>query len=301
MDPYRRAGEPAGGYALFVRAGPSSLTCIEPGRPHVVGRSPRADVVLPDATALDQHATFTLTDGHIVVRAIGPVTIDAELVDGDAVAKVGSRIGIASVTLVVEAGAAVEAEHAKQARAARKHAMFPVHIGGLEDIPPCDLLLLLGEARRTGVLAITSPADETGTIDLREGFVCGASLPELVGKPLLKCVHRMLGWRDGLFELRGPETGPVTARLPVRDVVVAYQAEEPRHLLRLRLLPDPGTRLVADDPPPGAKPEHVEMLRVVRERAFLHPILDASPLTDFEATRVLVDLLQRGSIRPAHD
>jgi hypothetical protein len=235
VSPYRRAGEPEGEYAIFLRHANGHRWRVTPGPDHTLGSDVDSDIVVNDPRVVPHHAIVVIEGAGLRVRASdratnGPPVIAVDDVSvgasgaSSALARHGSHLRVGDTALVVESGAAVEHEY--ESRLAKKRLMRRVigldrsMSGSLDELPLPDLLLLLGTSKRSGVLVLRRPNDDVGRIWLRRGEIVDASVNEGSDLSPMEEMFPMFEWPDALFDLEPLDTKTIgRVSLSVEDVV----------------------------------------------------------------------------------
>jgi hypothetical protein len=300
MDPYRRFREPAE-YDVFLRRPSGALSRVRVGHAHAIGRDPGCDIALrDDARVLERHATVAVDGAGLSVRplAVTPTFVDDVAVTTVCFAREGARIRVGDTTLTVVRGPSVEAEYAAQQHKMRECIVPRRFSGNIADVPVADLLVLLSVEERSGVLVVRTEQDDVGKIFLRRGAIDHASINFIDEIPPMKAIFRMLLWREGLYELDAPEA--VTH--PQRDLSVPMILEELGAQIEAfqairNELPDLDAHLVVMRPlaprPPELTVHELAILRLFEEHGRLEVVLNASPLSDLDTVRTILDLIER--------
>lgn len=178
----------------------------------LIGRSTDADLVLVEELVSRHHATLSRQAGVVRVSDLG--STNGTFVNGERVRRcdltVGDRLLIGTNILKL---VAVDTATASSRSAVRSlsnlsaegaTARGPRMRGELEEIPVTDLVQLLANARKTGVLTLRS-AVGSGKIHFQQGQIIHAELLRLPGLSFQKALFRLMGLTAGQFELEGSE------------------------------------------------------------------------------------------------
>ncbi len=271
----------------------------------VVGRSGNAGVILLDGMVSRTHARFSLNAGSMTVEDLG--SANGTFVNGQKIRtlvslKPGDRI-LLGATILKLSSAAVSA------------GTEPT-IEVTEEVParePGDLSGDLSEVSVVKLLETYALATSDVFLDLRfdgvAGFIavyrgriwdCG--LDSLPAAPPLKTLLRMLNAARGEYYVR--PGGPPESRRVDLDIaallVEAKRGMDELDILRQRL-PDVGASLVLSRPlvaPLVALDEtDLSLVQLSHNLGGVERILDQSRLTDVEAVRRLLGLIDRGYLR----
>lgn len=243
---YRSPEEPDE-YPVYLRNASNHLSRVEPGRPHLVGRDARCDVVLIDPSAEWQHATVVVEGMglRVIAQPNAATYVDdaraGEEIASSVLARSGSKIRMGATTLVVETGARVEQEHEQtlaRRREVRKVLVPRPMSGELEEIPLPDLLALFETSKKTGILMLRrhegpGPSgavrpEALGQIHLERGNIIHTVLDDRAATDEAHAramVMEMLSWQRGVFELEPPREAPRrTVLLEGTELTLAYNA-----------------------------------------------------------------------------
>jgi pSer/pThr/pTyr-binding forkhead associated (FHA) protein len=266
----------------------------------VIGRVSDADLLLIDDQVSRKHAKITTKGGKIVIQDLrsrngtfvnGRKVTTAELKKGDEIV-----IGSSTLKLVAFSDTLARALH--ESATGQPRAFMT---GSIQEIKLADLLQLLANSGKSGVLTIRSE-HAVGKVYLRNGKVYYASLEgHFVVRPY-KALFRMLGWTSGTFELGPPEERSVTEE--ITDTTTSLLLEGMRHLdemLQLEgKLPERTARLEVASSPPGhlrdLATEELQVFQLVLHHGTVEAVVDHFPGTDLEAYTCLLSLLRRGFV-----
>ncbi len=172
--------------------------------------------------------------------------------------------------------------------------------GTLGQLPLTDLLQILGQNRKSGVLRVAGPLG-IARLRLSAGVVAEA---EAEGASGIKALFRLLLWREGGFAFAPGEPGPagdigrsvgelLLEGLRQADEIAGLRARLPDPTLPLRLTPR--AELLDGE----QRPLTAELLALVRGGATLAELLDRSPATDHALLQELGTLIEKGIVVPA--
>lgn len=250
------------------------------------------DLILSDESVSNRHARIRTFGGEIVVEDLGSQA--GTFVNGQPVVstplKPGDEIRIGSSVM-------------KLARNEREDA-GQLMSGSLQVIPLPDLLQLLANSNKSGVLNLRSDRG-AGCVRLREGKVYHAAIEgSTVARPR-KALYRMLRWNTGTFDLTTADAKPVAEEITETTVALMLEGMlQVDELARLeKELPPATSGLVTVSPLPGEikelSAEELTIFQLVLHHKVLQAVLDHYPGTDHEACTQLLALLQRGYIAAA--
>jgi|ERR1041384_5445597 pSer/pThr/pTyr-binding forkhead associated (FHA) protein len=266
----------------------------------VIGRVSDADLLLIDDQVSRKHAKISTKDGKIVIQDLR--SRNGTFVNGQKVTTVelkkGDEIVIGSSTLKLVAFSETLPGTVHEPKAGQPRAFMT---GSIEEIKLPDLLQLLSNSAKSGVLTIRSDPF-VGKILLRDGKVYYASLEGNFMVRPYKALFRMLGWTTGTFELGPPEERPVTEE--ITDSTTSLLLEGMRHLDEMHLLegklPPRSARLEVSASPPGnlrdLAIEELHVFQLVLHHGTVEGMVDHFPGTDLEAYTCLLSLLRRGFV-----
>lgn len=286
---------------------------FRPGEELILGRGKAAHVVLDDEKASRRHARIVCEECTLTLEDLGSANGTllngrkvqrSSLQDGDVI-----RIGQCGFKIVVELEVSAKAQawwskaqaalNEAAASPEKSAAGVPQMSGTLKSVSLVDLLQLLANSQKTGVLTIRGKQG-TGCIHFREGAIFHVSLDGRTALRPEKTLYRLLGWKSGTFEL-----GP-----PVDCAVACEITESPAALLLDGAQEaDKLAELGSDLPPISAKfrlarplpeplrnltPEELDLLQLVLEHDTLLDVLDHFAGPDLEVHQRLLDLRKRG-------
>jgi hypothetical protein len=116
----------------------------------------------------------------------------------------------------------------------------------------------------------------------------------------MKAVCRIIGWRQGSFELQPPdnEAYPSAVEQGVQEVLMEAFRQQDELATVSAVLPPPDSRLMLKSPleaPLHAlEPQNLEVLQLAINCPNLHTLFDRSKLLDLEVARIVAQLLDRG-------
>lgn len=276
---------------------------LRPDREIRIGRQADFEMVLVEDMVSRKHARIMTHDDQITIEDLG--STNGTFINGQKVKhsplEEGDRvlIGTSLLRVVRLAG---EGRSEKEVRddlssRAKRSPVSGRFSGSLADVPLPDLLQLLTTGKKTGALRVDGPA-AGGAVHVREGRIIHSDLDDLEGCPPKKALFRMLGWADGSFELQPTVEVPGSLDEPTEGLLL----DAMREIDELRRIADtlPGeeeTMLVPmplQPPLRDLQPEELEVLQAAMNTSQVGLIVDQTPLTDYEAWRILVSLIERG-------
>jgi CheY-like chemotaxis protein len=171
--------------------------------------------------------------------------------------------------------------------------------GTLRQLALTDLLQVLGQGRKSGLLDLSGPRGR-GRIRLRQGRVAEAQSEGVIGP---KALFRLLPWKEGHFSfvpLENSEPGDIDGSIEELLLEGLRQTDE---LPALRAeLPEPATRLAPKSPGvrvSGGPEVAAEILELARKGSTVDEILGRSRATDHAVAKALLTLLRKGVLVPA--
>jgi pSer/pThr/pTyr-binding forkhead associated (FHA) protein len=293
---------------------------IEENREIVVGRSSELDMVLVEEMVSRKHAKIELKDGEILIEDLG--STNGTFVNGERIVKSrlkeGDRILIGSNILKVITTSSDEpsvntrrsnpeaiplARPQPRAREASSESRMS---GSLEEIPLPDLLQLFGTSRKSGVLVVATDTD-VGRVYLDKGLLHYVAIEPIDGTGAdvapLKAFYRMLTWDRGSFELEPPSDRKFEEPLDasVQEVLMEgfRQRDEFEHLKpKLPHLDSPLSIVVPLDAPlRELDAGRLEIFQLALNGHTMRSMLDATTLTDLDASAALMHLIDRGYVQ----
>jgi pSer/pThr/pTyr-binding forkhead associated (FHA) protein len=294
---------------------------ILPGQEWVFGRSKDVSVPLDDEKASRRHARIFLDGDALVIEdmdsANGTLVNRAKvkravLNAGDRIKIGGSQFQVVATMPIVrtevqdwwdQTQANVQTIQAG-ARPGKGKGGAAVNLfsGSLQEIPLLDLLQLLCNSGKTGVVT-TRNKPEIGTLHLTNGQICHATINGATASQPEKTIYRLLRWPVGTFEF-GPaeEIDAVSIVNSPTSMLLMEGARQADEMARLEAsLPVGTARLKLARPLPGRlrelAPEAIDVVQLVLEQETMQGVLDHFPGTDFEACTQLQALLEKGYLR----
>ena len=271
----------------------------------VIGRASDTDLLLLDDKVSLNHARISTKGGKIVITDLrsrngtvvnGQRVTTAELKKGDEIV-----IGPSTLKLVAFSETLPRSfrMHAPTGEGAGQH--HALMSGSIQEIKLVDLLQLLSNSSKSGVLTIRS-GQANGCIYLSNGQVYYAAIEGNYAVRPYKALFRMFCWTEGTFELGPPEDLPVAEE--ITDATTSLVLEGMRQVDEMRLLqgrlPPPGSRLAVSDSLPGSlrdlATEELQVFQLVLHHGALEAVVDHFPGTDLEAYTSLLGLLRRGFV-----
>jgi pSer/pThr/pTyr-binding forkhead associated (FHA) protein len=177
-------------------------------------------------------------------------------------------------------------------------------MGDLSSMGLSDLLQNLNQNKKSGVLSLESGSSK-GKILIREGSLLSGQTGKAVG---IKAIYRMLTWKTGDFEFQpfaADSEELSTDQDPIEDSVESILMEGFRQYDELRkiqkVLPAMDDELVLDDEPevPISKlhPKVLDIFQLVLTQKKMKNILDVSPTSDLETSKIVFYLIKKKVIR----
>jgi pSer/pThr/pTyr-binding forkhead associated (FHA) protein len=278
---------------------------IRMNREIIIGRGSDLDMVLVEDMVSRRHAKISTMGGQITIEDMG--STNGTFVNGEKVRRIklkeGDRIlvGTSIIKLVAVEGPAVSDVEAKsrlqKAAAGRRPSTSGRPMSGtIDEIPLPDLLQLLSQSRKSGVLALRGSSG-FGKIYLREGRIYYASIDDSFDLSPTKAIFRLLTWDTGAFELQPPDDKEFLEE--VNESTEALLMEGMRQMDEMdRLkdeLPESTTMYGVCSPlvPPlkELSPEALDVLQLVHNYAQIQTVLDKSPFSDLDTFMHLINLI----------
>ena len=157
-------------------------------------------------------------------------------------------------------------------------------------------------SRKTGVLVIRAES-RVGRIVLDQGQIQHAAIEGQPELSPLKVVHRLLAYKQGIFELDPPHEAPIEQPLQasVQEVLMeGFRQMDEFNTLKERLPPG-SARLMLRSPLEAPlhelEPSHLDVLQLAINSTDLDALFDRSPTSDLETAQIVVSLLDRGYLR----
>jgi hypothetical protein len=279
------------------------------GTSWVAGRSNDADLVLPDDTVSRKHARIYSARGALWLRDLG--SRNGTLVNGRNVAhhrlRPGDRITIGASLLRVDVVPLERLEREKHQRdkgpSTDEISSGRSMSGSIQDIPLADVLQWLATSRKTGTLRVRGSIS-IGELFLRQGRVYYARIQGSSNLKPEKALLRMMGWREGTFELDSavlepPSGEELSVGLEHILMEAARVQDELAHLAERQKIPEVALELVV----PSRKrwrelgPEQLDIVQAIAEGHDWPTILDRLDADDVALTRTAVELSKAGVIR----
>jgi pSer/pThr/pTyr-binding forkhead associated (FHA) protein len=276
---------------------------LRPDREIRIGRQADFEMVLVEDMVSRKHARIMTHDDQITIEDLGSTNgtfINGQKVKHSALEE-GDRVLIGTsllrvVRLAGEGRSEKEARDDLSSRAKRSPSSGRFS-GNLADVPLPDLLQLLTTGKKTGALRVDGPV-AGGAVHVREGRIIHAELDDLEGGPPKKALFRMLGWADGSFELRPAVDVPSSLDEPTEGLLLDAMREIDELRRIAETLPGEDDTLLVPMPLQpqlrDLQPEELDVLQAAMNNAQVGLIVDQTPLTDYEAWRILVSLVERG-------
>lgn len=218
-----------------------------------------------------------------------------EAVSGDA-ARVAERV------------LALLGKRAKQGPVEKATASASTVEGDLAQISLVDVLQLLHQNARTGVITVTqgdgTQARDRGEVWLREGNVVQAKVAPRAQDE--KALYRMLGWREGSFAFApSQEMRPARIHAPTRTLLLEGMRQLDEWSRLARGLPPESAYVVLAVPrtqlPNVVHPVAQEVLLLLDAYEDVRSIIDHCTHSDYQVLRTLQTLIDRGIVRQRRD
>jgi hypothetical protein len=311
-DPKRRNEAPQ--YLLRFIAGKyqGSEYPLPPETEIVVGRGADLDLVLAEEKVSRRHARISTLGGELTVFDLG--STNGTFLNGARVTqarlKQGDRILIGSSIMKV-----ISADDSSPTVAALSMAEMRVKMeelsrestrsltiisGNLEEVPLPDLLQMLANLKKTGVLKIHS--EQKARVHLRQGSVYWVAVEPLELHPL-KAAYRIFLWKKGAFQFHHSPPEPFEGEITLsNDALILEAMRQMDELDRIGpQLPAPGERVFLAMPlePRLAElsPPELDVLQVAYNHHLVADVLDRCPGTDLDVCTHLVSLIERGYLQ----
>ncbi len=291
---------------------------LQADRELLLGRLSTADVLVEDDNSSRRHARILVADGGVTLEDLG--SANGTFVNGQKTTrtplKEGDQIRIGAFQFMVSAQHSVspqaqewweqtsQKEEAAKAQPKKTRAPAPLISGQLKEVSLVELLQLLSNSRKSGMLTIRSDLG-AGKIYLVEGQITHAAINDRTAKQPEKTVYRLLRWTSGSFKLEPPDDCQPTVKITENtDSLLLEGLQKGDELSGLDgELPPPNARLALAQPLPGQlrdlSPEELDICQLVHEHKTLAGILDHHPGSDLEAYSRLAGLLRRKFIAVA--
>ncbi len=273
----------------------------------IIGRSSDADMVLVEDMVSRRHAKISTMGGEVVLEDLN--STNGTFVNGERIKRVTLRvgdrilIGTSIIKLVaVERESQLLSDQEARSRMAGAHARRPTTSGRpmsgtIDEIPLPDLLQLLSQSRKSGVLAVRG-VQGYGKIYLREGRIYYASIDDSFDLSPLKAFYRLMTWKSGAFELQPPDDKEFLEEIDESTEGLLMEAmrqiDELEHLGDRK--PDPNAVYGLASPlvPPLRElgPTELDILQLVHNYGQIQTVLDKSPLADLETYEHLIKLIE---------
>jgi pSer/pThr/pTyr-binding forkhead associated (FHA) protein len=287
------------------------------GQTVTIGRALDADLRLPDGLTSRRHAEITVVDGQVIIEDLE--SANGTFINGcrvrRALLRPGDRmlIGVTSLELSVEyagtspAAPAFQTRPLASARAAESEtgvvSAGRVIAGSVKEISLNDLLQLLANTRKSGVLSVRNNR-ATARIYLVDGRITNVTLDgNLVENPQ-RLLFRVLRWRAGLFELHpGDAKATPEAITDCTESLLLSAAQQHDEMIELEtVLPSLDAALEVPETLPGdlsaLKESEVNALQLFIETPSLGSVVERIANSDIEAYRLVAGLLRAGYLVP---
>ncbi|MDX2052722.1 MAG: FHA domain-containing protein [Polyangiaceae bacterium] len=279
----------------------------------LIGRATDADLVLVEELVSRHHATLTRRGSSVRVSDLG--STNGTFVNGERVRRaeltIGDRllIGTSILKLIAPDRASISPASAvrslKDIESEPSAQSGPRMRGDLAEIPVTDLVQLLANGKKSGVLVLRAPAG-AGKIVLQHGQIVRAELLRLPRLPPEKALYRLMGLAKGQFELEAAEEG--IGATPLGGSTEHLVIESMRHFDEVRRLAEELPRMSSrfSMPTPLLVPlEALDDLSLALMQDALNAesfraLLDSRPENDLEVMKGISKLLQDGYLVERH-
>lgn len=173
--------------------------------------------------------------------------------------------------------------------------------GNLSAMGLADLLQNLTQNRKSGILRLSAVSD--GEIVIVEGNVVEAKVGKVTGT---KAIYRMLSWSEGTFELlpEPDDFGDWKNAKPLSESLESILIEGFRQFDELHKIQKGlpaldaslGLKPKMEAPLARLHPRVLDILQIVIGEEVFGNVLDASPLTDLETSKIVFYLMKKGYI-----
>jgi hypothetical protein len=269
----------------------------------IIGRGSDLDMVLVEDMVSRRHAKISTLGGEITIEDLK--STNGTFVNGERIRSTklqeGDRIliGTSIIKLVSVDSPAVsdgEARSRLQAASGRRPTTSGRPMSGtIDEIPLPDLLQLLSQSRKSGVLAVRG---EKGFAKLymRQGRIYYVSIDDSFDLSPLKAFYRLLTWKSGTFELQPPDDKEFLEE--VNESTEALLMEGMRQMDELSRIEDdlPTADAMYGISSPLVPPlreledQQCDILQLVHNYGQIQTVLDKSPMTDLETFELLIFL-----------
>lgn len=173
--------------------------------------------------------------------------------------------------------------------------------GSLSAMALADLLQTFWQNHKSGFLKISSRTN--GSLVLFEGKIVSAHVGFVKGE---KALYRMLGWSSGNFELLplNPDFDLSKIESPINDstenlLMEGFRQFDELEKIKSKLPPSETLTLCKPLNAPLSKlhPRVLDIVQLILNTGNSQEVLDQSPFTDLETTKILVYLFQKNYIQ----
>ncbi len=279
---------------------------LSPDTDIIIGRATDVDMVVVEDMVSRRHALISTKGGRVTVRDLGSTNgtfLNGERVGREPVeVKEGDRILVGSSVLKLVAYNASEPSHAHSAEGNFEHRNTTVLVtrhmsGSIEEIPLPDLLQLLSNSRKSGVLVIHSSSRE-GRIYMKDGQVSFAIIDNNFDVGPEKSFYRILRWDTGTFELLPPDDSEFLTE--IKESTGGLIMEAMRLLDEINRLGDRKPALSdiyalahpMNPPLRDLTPQQLDVLQAVHNLGRIRTVLDRVPHDDLVIYESLVHLIE---------
>jgi hypothetical protein len=272
---------------------------LREGESYIAGRSDEAHLVIREDSVSRKHARFYFARGRTWVRDLGSKNgthVNGRKISVHHLAE-GDRLAIGAHLFRV---ALVSADSVNE-RTPPEESSGRSMSGNIRDIPLADVLQWLATSRKTGTLKVHGARE--GSLYLRSGMVCYASIDGREKLSPDKALLRMLGWKEGGFgldsaEVEIPGDQEMSASLESVLMEAARQQDELAHLAERKGLPDERVELIRPAPVQWStlEPTQIDLIQAVAEGGSWEDILDWSPTDDVATAKAIIELKKLGLV-----
>ncbi len=297
-------------------------------KPLVLGRCAEADCHIDDSLSSRRHAQISVQSGQIVVEDLE--STNGTFVNGKKIRRTnvqkGDRILIGTCSLEISDEPAGDSKPLSLAdtkpiplvASVEGNTMYEVRPGGVhsapaettmletarlisgsvKELPITDLLQLITNTRKSGVLTVRHGAD-VGKVILSDGQICRATINDSAAVDPKRTLYRLLRWQTGTFELRPLDKEPVNITFDETNESLLLEAAcQNDELTEMEAkLPRFDASLVLANPLPGPlrnlTEEEMDLCQLVMEHGVVLAVVDNFRGSDRHAFTHLISLIER--------
>jgi pSer/pThr/pTyr-binding forkhead associated (FHA) protein len=284
-------------------------------RETVIGRGGELDIVLVEDMVSRKHAKITTGQSKVIIEDLGSTNgtfVNGEKITKKVRLKEGDRVLIGTSILklipvedasAAHIGASRDVVNAElDALSKRQPQKAEVQSGSLSELALGDVITVLATQKKDGVLYVTDGDEHAGRIYMREGRVFYAILDENDALGPMKALARMVGFRQGGFDLHGStdETFLLELDEPTDQLIADASRQTAELQEMLPSLPEPEDMLIVqkplETPLSSLRPEELDVFQTVFNQGFVQAILDRSPFTDLQTYKIIQSLIEKSYI-----